>query len=279
MRFFFLLLWAFILVFLQTYIAWATSNSSISKEDACSLSDGLFEQSLSINNYKGYTVTVWSYFKDKKTLYYVVDATAIKGGDREAFLWSWNCTTKKPRQLSKYNFALPGKDENASQMIVSAASFNPIKIVFYDKEHIFIRQNRITKVLDQDKFLVFYRSNNQVSENFSLKKLRGFSDFKKSVLWKTVKIACNFNMEDGCDANGYIETYIEKYDSYDFFLQNIKISSDGRTYLDVIYKSKEVAICLPSVGPSTKEGCFTYYFRLLVDLRTGALTYDTTFKP
>lgn len=131
-----------ILIFGNTSYA---EESLISKQDACKYPDGIFPQGISIQNYPGYKIRVKSFFKDKNDLFYIVDATGLAGETREAFLWSWDCAKKKVKQLSKYNFASYPSNEHTLYNESWIDTYNPIEIVYGDKDHIFIKQKRIFK--------------------------------------------------------------------------------------------------------------------------------------
>lgn len=75
--------------------------SDITRDEACQYQDGLFDANWPVN-YPGYTTKIKNFYKKGNALYYSVNAykdnTSSPVG--EAYLWSFNCKTKKPTRLS-----------------------------------------------------------------------------------------------------------------------------------------------------------------------------------
>ncbi len=99
-------------------------GGNYSKDKACRLPDGLYERNIQITNYPWYNTFVKNFVKEKNILYYVISASPISDDINnwirlypENYLWSWNCKTKKSKQLSQeimsvysYQNSLPYKN-------------------------------------------------------------------------------------------------------------------------------------------------------------------------
>lgn len=251
---------------------YSMSNAGvISKEDACksSLPDWLYSRMLAISSYPGYSTNIWSFYKDNKKLYYVVDAENISNLQREAFLWSWDCVRKAPRKLSKYNFAIAPTYEKNQNSWIASFNYRTIQVIYGDKDHIFIRQPRTYKwETPPDKFLIFYRGNSRIKENFSLEDVGGFSTFEENIQNKdAIQVSCDALIIKECygEFSKLYTIHLPKDRTwFRFYLESIKKDSNGIVYLEVDYKNSSISC--PLWAWETSDQCAKHRFNIPIDL-------------
>ncbi|MBX9809590.1 hypothetical protein K2X92_04345 [Candidatus Gracilibacteria bacterium] len=236
----------------------SANQGSISKNDACALKqDGIYHTAININNYPGYQVSVENFYKEKNMLFYVVNATSLTGNKNEAFLWSWNCKTNKPKQLSKNNFLIT-KDYN---FYVNSL----IKIEYTDKHHIFLK-----RTFEKGKgeefapiFSVFYRSNGAINPYFTIE-ANSIKKFQSSVLDKKIYIPCSYSRDKGCsEENGVQELLYTSKRGYDFYIENI-YKENNQVYITFRYANLS----------TTNTGIDQYILRAKLDLSNGKILFD-----
>jgi hypothetical protein len=93
----FLLLFSVILLF--GFASWVSAQ--ITRSEACSYQNGIFEADWPVN-YPGYNTKIKNFYKKWDILYYAVNAYKNTASTPigEAYLWSFNCKTKKATRLS-----------------------------------------------------------------------------------------------------------------------------------------------------------------------------------
>ncbi len=236
------------------------STETVSKDDACQMPDGLHRMGVAISNYPGYSIQVGSFYKEKNVLIYLVDAKEIGGsGKTEAFLWSWDCKSKKPKQVSKYDF--------------HEANFfdtdTPVAIAYADKSIIFVK--RVTQYKGEsyrNQFVRYNRKTQKVNSYFSLSKLPGYRKFVNSVLDKTITIPCTDKDSNSkvCYGEDSYEVTYPKIENHDFFLEDIYADEDGKVKFQVLYRDK---IHGDSQSPQSA-------FVLSYNVVTGKIDFDLT---
>lgn len=188
-----------------------------------------------------------------------------------------------PKQLSQYNFAKI-TDEYDSNSWLESYWYDAIRISYVDKYHIIIRQPRTYKwATPPDKFLVFYRSNQKVSTDFSLENLGGFSTFKARIQnKKVIQAPCDPRMDKSCYGEfwkDYTFNLPKNKEWFQFYLNDIRIDSDGTTYLEVDYKHSTNS-CPPWSG-ETPDQCIQHRFNIPVNLAKWTINYTIaeTYRP
>ncbi len=84
-----LLLLFIVLTPLSTFASWY-----FSKEEACSLKDGVYENDLQVN-YPGYTTQVFNFVKSNKKITYVVNSWIDNSYPISKSVYEYSCVTKK----------------------------------------------------------------------------------------------------------------------------------------------------------------------------------------
>lgn len=124
----------------STYAAPA-AGGNYSKDVACKLPDGLYQKNLEIFRYDGFRTHVNSFSKSSGTLYYVVNAQNLSDGKfYEMNLYSYTCRTKKPKQLSGFDFGKNLSFYNY-QTGKEYSKLYGAEILAADKSHIIIKSS------------------------------------------------------------------------------------------------------------------------------------------
>ncbi len=184
------------LLLLVLIISWILSSSTFantlwwwgnySKNKACKLPDGMYGYNIQITNYPWYNTFIKNFVKEGNMLYYAIQATPInEEWSTENMLWSWNCKTKKSKQISKellsyyshqhaieYKSSAYFQSVNAgSPQVPDMISWWVPKIETYGEGEFSVQENSLElDYMDSDRFIIRYkiRYNTCVQYTFKL---------------------------------------------------------------------------------------------------------------
>lgn len=228
-------------------------GGNYSKEKACKLSDGMYGYNIQISNYPGYNTYIKNFIKENSILYYAIQATPMneKGGS-ENLLWSWNCKTKKAKQLSQellsyysHQKAIEYKSSTSSslqgtplpQAFDSISSWIP-PIATYGEGEFSLQENSLElDYIDNIRFIVRYKIKYNTCVQYDFKigsnwvitdrwcsAYRDIIHYRHVVIDRQTMSQSTLGLDPNEENFSGKPSFLEWYDSY---IQKLKIKHDS----------------------------------------------------